>query len=283
LPENENGIPAGDYKDSCGGCRIQAAPEGITEQDVAGQKMLICSDCPKSCGKRIEASIDLIKCKTEDGANIYNHNGELMCEQPLPSNAENLPLGSFSSSCHGCSVAGNTLTCTDCLDGAKERHVSSIDTTTCTSFGNNHGKLECADAAPETAKHETTSSSESKNEGDPRQAVADNEDNLPPGTYTSSCGGCYVLGAFLTCRECLGENEVRHLSSLDVSHCKFIGNNGGQLRCESEDATSEHIEHDSMGDSGAETPFDKVSHETESIEYITQGDGRPYHPIHAEL
>lgn len=267
MPENEIGIPTGDYKDSCGGCRVQAAPEGLTEQDVAKQKMLICSDCPKSCGTRIEASIDLGKCKVEDGANIYNHNGELKCDEPLPGNAENLPHGSFSSSCHGCSIAGTILTCTDCLDGAKERHLSSIDTSTCKSFGNNHGKLECADAAAETAKSDTTSSSEAKNEADPRQAVAENEDNIPAGTYTSSCGGCYILGTFLTCRECLGENEVRHLSSLDISNCKSIGNNAGQLECEHEDALSkEPDEHDSVSDSGAETHHSKGAPEVEAIQ-----------------
>ena len=79
---------------------------------------------------------------------ITNNNGVLTCEEPLPENAAGLPAGSFAGSCFGCSVAADTLTCTACLDGAKQRHTSSIPVAGCSSIGNDQGALKCDDAAP---------------------------------------------------------------------------------------------------------------------------------------
>lgn len=202
MPENEPTVPDGDYKTSCGGCRIQGAPAGITDPGAAEDKTLFCSDCTKTCGARITSQIDLSKCKVEDGANIYNSNGQLTCREPLPSNQDNLPAGSYSSSCHGCSVTQSKLTCTACLDAAKERHLSSIDFPGCKSLGNNHGKLQCDDA-----------------------------ETSIPGSYSSSCQGCSLTGVILTCSRCKSDNGQEIQSSLDTSNCRSVGNSQGKLRC----------------------------------------------------
>jgi len=210
MPPNEPTVPAGEYTSSCGGCRIQTAPDGITDASAAGQKALFCSDCTKTCGKRIPSSLDLSECKVEDGASIYNSNGQLMCEEPLPSNQENLPVGSFSSSCYGCSVMGSTVTYTACLDGEKARHLSSFDGSECKSIGNNHGKLQCDDGPANPAP------------------LAANDPNLPAGSYSSSCHGCSVTGNILTCAGC----KDGDVSSLDISNCRSVANVGGTLHCQ---------------------------------------------------
>jgi len=219
MPENELSVPDGDYKSSCGGCRIQSVPAGITDPSAAQQKRLFCTDCTKTCGARIASEIDLSNCKVEDGANIYNSNGVLACREPLPPNQDNLPAGSFSSSCHGCSVTKNTLKCTACLDEAKERHVSSIDFSGCKWLGNNHGKLFCVDE-PEGPEPKPA-----------RTSIG--------GSYFSSCRGCSVAGDILTCDSCKNGNDHDIPARLDISNCRSVANSAGTLHCT--DAMAEYV------------------------------------------
>lgn len=141
LPANEIEIPDGDYKQSCGGCRIQR--ENFLSE--ARPKYLLCSHCTKTCGKHVESSLDLSSCKSEDGDIIFNQDGNLKCEDPLPSNQDNLPYGSFSSSCYGCSLSGSLLSCSACIDDDRVRRSSSIDLNTCRYVGNVMGHLTCED------------------------------------------------------------------------------------------------------------------------------------------
>eukprot|EP00933_Yihiella_yeosuensis_P011803 TRINITY_DN119528_c0_g1_i1.p1 TRINITY_DN119528_c0_g1~~TRINITY_DN119528_c0_g1_i1.p1 ORF type:complete len:175 (+),score=27.61 TRINITY_DN119528_c0_g1_i1:168-692(+) len=130
MPENAADIPTGEYQNTCNGCRLE-------------ENMLLCSHCAKACGKRIESSVDLSSCNWQDGGKIINHDGTLRCEDPLPPNGDNLPQGTFSGSCHGCKVEGDLLECVACLDGAQNRHLTSIRLSACTHFGNKEGELAC--------------------------------------------------------------------------------------------------------------------------------------------
>mmetsp|Transcript_19803 Transcript_19803/g.31620 ORF Transcript_19803/g.31620 Transcript_19803/m.31620 type:complete len:169 (-) Transcript_19803:47-553(-) len=101
MPDNAGDVPAGDYTGSCNGCRLE--PEGGS--------VLFCSHCAKTCGKRVEAKLDLAACRASGSVEFVNRDGTLKCEAPLPPNAEGLPEGTFEASCAGCSVADGTLTC----------------------------------------------------------------------------------------------------------------------------------------------------------------------------
>lgn len=133
MPDNEPGVPEGDYLQSCNGCKLQADDDE-----------LYCSHCMKSCGKRVMAILyDVKKCKVGDGAKIYNFDGSLVCEDPLPENDGGIPDGTYQFSCYGCSMVEMNLTCTACLDEARGRHHTTIPITGCSSFGNLAGKLQC--------------------------------------------------------------------------------------------------------------------------------------------
>mmetsp|Transcript_128068 Transcript_128068/g.239695 ORF Transcript_128068/g.239695 Transcript_128068/m.239695 type:complete len:472 (-) Transcript_128068:347-1762(-) len=133
MPDNEAGVPEGDYLQSCNGCKLQADDDE-----------LYCSHCMKSCGARVMAIMyDVKKCKVDNGAKIYNFDGSLVCEDPLPENDGGIPDGSYQFSCYGCSMIEMNLTCTACLDEARGRHHTTIPLAGCTSFGNLAGKLQC--------------------------------------------------------------------------------------------------------------------------------------------
>jgi len=128
------------------------------------------------CGARVEARLDLSQCKVSDGATIYNSNGELKCNKPLPVNAASLPEGSFSESCYGCSVSGDILECRACLDEAKEWRLTSLDVSNCQFTGNHQGKLVC-EKEVEAVKEKHTAglgkSVDSSNPGEDKQESID--------------------------------------------------------------------------------------------------------------
>lgn len=75
--------------------------------------------------------------------NIFNFDGTLVCEDPLPPNDDGLPEGTYLFSCYGCHMVEGNLTCTHCLDEARARHNTTIRIAGCNMFGNRAGKLQC--------------------------------------------------------------------------------------------------------------------------------------------
>lgn len=122
LPPNALDIPEGDYKSSCNGC------------SVVGET-LRCSHCAKKCGRRVPSELS-VNC---DMGSLVNTDGKLTCQ---PKNADHLPPGTYSSSCHGCSISDTALSCV-CLDGAGAAHSASILLAGCLDIGNEQGKLVC--------------------------------------------------------------------------------------------------------------------------------------------
>ena len=90
---------------------------------------------------------------------------------------------------HGCSLEGNTLACTACLDGAGARHSTTFEVGSCDNVGNNQGKLECTDGdALETAAAEAAEAEETAEEAAEAEAMAearrlDDEDEEIDGKY----------------------------------------------------------------------------------------------------
>jgi len=73
--------------------------------------------------------------------------GRLKCKEPLPPNAADAPLGSYLSSCHGCAVTADVLSCS-CVNGSGEAFDTSIDLSDCGPEGisNQEGSLQCSPA-----------------------------------------------------------------------------------------------------------------------------------------
>ena len=194
---------------------------------------LICTHCPKSCGTLVETSIALDACQA-----FGNNGGELVCD--APSNADNIPAGSYQDSCGGCSLDGATLTCTHCATGGNPLHAeSSIASDSCQEgehIGNANGVLQC----------------ESQSAGDGGRRLAEevpNAEGIPEGSFASSCGGCTVdsnVGSategVLTCSHCntgggTADNDYADTiaSSILISECgegQQIGNQLRRLLCE---------------------------------------------------
>ncbi len=107
APANADGIPAGSYTDSCGGCAIDG--------DV-----LSCSHCSGTDGGHHASTLAVSSCDAADGQQIGNSDGQLACEDPaaepqesdgdgrrleeLEKNAEDVPSGSYLDSCGGCAL-----------------------------------------------------------------------------------------------------------------------------------------------------------------------------------
>ena len=78
-------------------------------------------------------------------ANFGNNNGQLVCD--APANAEGLPAGTYQSSCGGCQLDGETLSCSHCRAPSEPLYrESAIQVGGCSVIGNDHGKLVCEDA-----------------------------------------------------------------------------------------------------------------------------------------
>ena len=77
-----------------------------------------------------------------------SHQKEKRNNAPALPNSPGIPPGSYQGSCTGCAVqdAGSMLVCTQCVDGFRERHESSIAVDACAAdeqIGNSGGKLIC--------------------------------------------------------------------------------------------------------------------------------------------
>ena len=131
MPANAPGIPDGDYASSCRGCQLEDA------------SILSCSHCEKPCGARVASSLDTNTCS--EAATVTNSAGKLACKEPPAANAEDVPQGTYLGSCHGCTVVGDVLSCTQCGDGAGAQHASSLALDSCdrTTVVNEQGALAC--------------------------------------------------------------------------------------------------------------------------------------------
>ena len=90
----------------------------------------------------------------------------------MPKNAPGIPAGDYATSCAGCSLAADVLTCSHCEKPCGARVHSRIETTSCpdgAGITNRAGVLACKEVAGAT-----------------------NADGVPEGNYLDSCQGCAV-------------------------------------------------------------------------------------------
>ena len=134
MPANAADIPAGDYKTSCRGCKLEDGEASV----------LACSHCEKPCGARIPSRLDTSSCT--DGSTVTNSAGKLSCKPPPPINAPDVPTGTYLGSCNGCTVTDDLLSCSECTDGAGNKHATSLRLDTCdvSTISNEQGSLSCA-------------------------------------------------------------------------------------------------------------------------------------------
>lgn len=111
-----------------------------------------------------------------------------MCD--TPANAEGIPEGSYSGSCGGCTLTGDSLACSHCMGTDGLHHESTILVSSCVEpqvVGNSDGSLACEDPAPPAA--------EPLGDGAAGRRLEDldpHAEDVPEGTYKESCGGCKV-------------------------------------------------------------------------------------------
>lgn len=160
--------------------------------------MLLCAECTKTCGTRVEASSKLDACTT-----FGNENGQLVCGIEYP---DGYPDGTFRQSCKKCEVMDtDVLTCEECASADGSHKPSTLERVSdCAGVGNDNGQLVCEVSG-----------------------------NLPTGTFEGSCQGCKFDGAILECDCETGANMERKISTINVGTCKIIGNQAGQLFCDS--------------------------------------------------
>ena len=127
----------------------------------------------------------------------------------MPKNAPGIPAGDYATSCAGCSLAADILTCSHCEKPCGTRVLSTLDVTSCgdAAITNKAGVLACKEALPANAA------------------------DVPECSYLGSCPGCSLAGAVLSCSACLDGAGKAHASSLDVGDCLNVGNNQGALEC----------------------------------------------------
>ena len=152
APANGEGIPAGSYTGSCGGCTMDDAGETLT-----------CTHCTGADGAHHSSSLSVHSCG--EGEQLGNADGQLACESTepaaddggrrqldeLPPNAEGIPEGSYTGSCGGCALEGDSLTCSDCRAADGSVRASSIPVASCnpaiSTIGNSDGQLSCEEQA----------------------------------------------------------------------------------------------------------------------------------------
>lgn len=111
LPLNEENLPLGNYKGSCGGCRLLdggylECDECVNQEDRTYSKIYARGGCTW-----ITNMEGILYCTKNQTTFIY-----------LPSNNENLPNGSYIDTCGGCKLSTKvehhvSLECTHCLNG----------------------------------------------------------------------------------------------------------------------------------------------------------------------
>ncbi|KAH3758019.1 hypothetical protein Pelo_10149 [Pelomyxa schiedti] len=122
-------------------------------------------------------------------------------------NAPDIPAGTYTKSCGGCAVEDGVLTCT-CDAPGKSPMITSVAVAGCPSFANSNGQLACDKPG--------------------------NDDGIPPGPYSNSCGGCRLSddAVRLECSHCMTNDMQYMASSIDLTLCPSFTNDNGQLKCE---------------------------------------------------
>ena len=77
-----------------------------------------------------------------EGASVTNNAGTLKCKESLPPNADNVPDGSYTGSCHGCTVSDDALSCS-CFNGAGDAFPTTLALPCAGTIGNAEGQLRC--------------------------------------------------------------------------------------------------------------------------------------------
>lgn len=135
-------------------------------------------------------------------------------DAPKP-NGDGIPGGSYLGSCSGCSLrnAGMQLHCSHCRLPGSPSLASSLEMEACpppSLVDNIHGELQCKPPP--------------------------NADNIPPGGYRNSCGGCKLAheGRILGCSQCGTSDGNRKAASYDMTRClppSTLDNQDGVLVC----------------------------------------------------
>jgi len=101
---------------------------------------LLCSHCRKPCGAQVQSSISISSCESRTFSNSAGH---LICDEPALSNSDNIPLGTYSNSCNGCSVTEEILSCSQCRSPDGLLHASQVNFSNCEGIENDNGILLC--------------------------------------------------------------------------------------------------------------------------------------------
>lgn len=186
------GIPPGSYVDSCEGCHIEE------------EKWIVCK-CKGSRGGLSSTREEVAKCSS-----FTNQGGTLACEKPL--NEGNIPAGSYVGTCGGCRLSDDMtkVQCSHCLTDSGNYEATEAELSSCASFTNSNGRLECELSLPA------------------------NEEGLPTGDYLGTCGGCRISddAAMLQCTHCLRNDKQFTFAEADLLACRAFRNVNGQLVCD---------------------------------------------------
>ena len=200
--------PVGSYSQSCKSC------------SMAGSA-LSCS-CVGKNGSLQSSTLDTNSC---DASGVWNKNGALTCNAantaPSPDNSSvNLPTGTYSNSCNGCSMNGSTIACS-CANKQGHYQSTSLDTKTCSSteVWNNDGALRCI--------------------SEKSVPVPTPPSTLPAGSYSQSCNACSLSGSMLSC-SCKTKSGTSIFTTINSANCgtSGISNQNGELTCVNSSGTS---------------------------------------------
>jgi hypothetical protein len=142
--------------------------------------------------------------------------GALVLAGLAPAGAQNLPAGSYQSSCTNIYTQGPTLFAS-CTAPNGSRVASSLNFTQCprgADIANNGGRLGC-------------------NGGGNRPGYGGGGGGVPQGSYLQSCTHVHVNGAQLVA-SCSAPNGQMVRSSMPLGACRHggdIANNAGRLGC----------------------------------------------------
>ena len=192
-PERDiaRGAPQGSYTQTCNGVRVD------------GNTLL--ARCQNSSGQFIDTSLnDYARCTGD----ITNVEGQLTCGgygHPERDIARGAPPGSYTQTCNGVRVDGDTLRA-KCQTSDGQWLDASLDYGRCVGdIVNDEGHLDCTRGAGP---------------------------NVPPGSYSQTCRKIYMRGNSLRA-QCETVDHRWVWSQLDGwNNCNGISNQNGQLSCD---------------------------------------------------
>jgi hypothetical protein len=120
----ETQLPKGSWSESCTNGRMEGS--------------VLLARCRTKSGQMRSASLNVAECKQ---SSVWNNDGWLSCD--TPKQTYHLPAGSWSQSCEGARVEGNTMVAT-CMNIEGLRVISALDLRTCDGpVANTDGNLTC--------------------------------------------------------------------------------------------------------------------------------------------